>query len=186
MSSAIASLMAPVGKFRRKFLCPQLHWRCSVRFIIGFLYSPQAIPFQFRYFSRSSRWRTCRDLVGKDYRIILSPHAINFRSSYIVTIVFMMITAAVLAEICSALPLSGSIYIWAAESAGPKYARFFGFIVAWWSCTAWMTFTAGNCQVRQSFLNPCLLIKVRLPPITSFRNLQCGKWSFQEASPTKT
>ena len=64
-----------------------------------------------------------------------------------VTIVFMMITAGVLAEICSALPLSGSIYIWAAESAGPKYARFFGFIVAWWSCTAWMTFAAGNCQV---------------------------------------
>jgi len=61
--------------------------------------------------------------------------------------VFMFITAAVLAEICSALPLSGSIYIWAAESAGPKYARFFGFLVAWWSTTAWMTFTAGNCQV---------------------------------------
>ena len=60
----------------------------------------------------------------------------------------MFITAAVLAEICSALPLSGSIYIWSAESAGPKYARFFGFIVAWWSCTAWMTFAAGNCQVR--------------------------------------
>lgn len=59
----------------------------------------------------------------------------------------MLMTAAVLAEICSALPLSGSIYIWAAESAGPKYARFFGFIVAWWACTAWMTFTASNCQV---------------------------------------
>jgi len=61
--------------------------------------------------------------------------------------VFMFITAAVLAEICSALPLSGSIYIWAAESAGPQYARLFGFIVAWWSCTAWMTFTASNSQV---------------------------------------
>ena len=61
--------------------------------------------------------------------------------------IFMFITAAVLAEICSALPISGSIYIWAAESAGPKYGRFFGFIVAWWSCTAWMTFAAGNCQV---------------------------------------
>lgn len=64
--------------------------------------------------------------------------------------VFMFITAFVLAEICSALPLSGSIYIWAAESAGPKYARFFGFVVAWWSTTAWMTFTAGNCQVSFS------------------------------------
>ncbi|KAK7031520.1 gamma-aminobutyric acid transporter [Favolaschia claudopus] len=73
-------------------------------------------------------------------------------SSYVVTIFFMLITAAVLAEICSALPLSGSIYIWAAESAGPKYARFFGFIVAWWSCTAWMTFAAGNCQTTANYI----------------------------------
>ncbi|KAI0269393.1 amino acid transporter [Gloeopeniophorella convolvens] len=65
---------------------------------------------------------------------------------------FMFITAAVLAEICSALPLSGSIYIWAAESAGPKYARFFGFVVAWWSTTAWMTFTAGNCQTTANYI----------------------------------
>ncbi|KJA21714.1 hypothetical protein HYPSUDRAFT_140306 [Hypholoma sublateritium FD-334 SS-4] len=73
-------------------------------------------------------------------------------SSYLITIVFMLITAAVLAEICSALPLSGSIYIWAAESAGPKYARFFGFVVAWWSCTAWMTFAAGNCQTTANYI----------------------------------
>ncbi|KAJ7133530.1 amino acid transporter [Mycena epipterygia] len=73
-------------------------------------------------------------------------------SSYIITIVFMLITAAVLAEICSALPLSGSIYIWAAESAGLKHARFFGFIVAWWSCTAWMTFAAGNCQTTANYI----------------------------------
>ena len=71
------------------------------------------------------------------------------RSSYLVTLVLMWITAAVLAEVCSALPLSGSIYIWAAESAGPKYARFFGFMVAWWSCTAWMTFAASNSQVAR-------------------------------------
>ncbi|KAL5508585.1 hypothetical protein ACEPAH_6204 [Sanghuangporus vaninii] len=73
-------------------------------------------------------------------------------SSYVITIVFMWITAAVLAEICSALPLSGSIYIWAAESAGPKHARLFGFIVAWWVCTAWMTFAAGNCQTTANYL----------------------------------
>ncbi|TBU27707.1 amino acid transporter [Dichomitus squalens] len=66
--------------------------------------------------------------------------------------IFMFITAAVLAEICSALPLSGSIYIWSAESAGPKYARFFGFIVAWWSTTAWMTFAAGNCQTTANYI----------------------------------
>jgi len=70
----------------------------------------------------------------------------------------MMITAAVLAEICSALPLSGSIYIWAAESAGPKYARFFGFLVAWWSTTAWMTFTAGNCQTTANYIVSQLVV----------------------------
>ncbi|KAI0637634.1 hypothetical protein C8Q77DRAFT_1275713 [Trametes polyzona] len=73
-------------------------------------------------------------------------------SSYIISMIFMFITAAVLAEICSALPLSGSIYIWSAESAGPKYARFFGFIVAWWSTTAWMTFAAGNCQTTANYI----------------------------------
>ncbi|KAH9950143.1 hypothetical protein B0H21DRAFT_889299 [Amylocystis lapponica] len=73
-------------------------------------------------------------------------------SSYVISMIFMFITAAVMAEICSALPLSGSIYIWSAESAGPKYARFFGFIVAWWSCTAWMTFAAGNCLTTANYI----------------------------------
>ncbi|KAG9038567.1 hypothetical protein FRB95_000788 [Tulasnella sp. JGI-2019a] len=73
-------------------------------------------------------------------------------SSYLITMVFMFITAAVLAEICSALPLSGSIYIWAAESAGPKYARFVGILVAWWTCTAWMTFAASNCQTTANYI----------------------------------
>lgn len=49
-------------------------------------------------------------------------------------------------------PLSGSIYIWAAESAGPKYARFVGIIVAWWTCTAWMTFAASNCQTTANYI----------------------------------
>jgi len=79
------------------------------------------------------------------YLIIIIP-----RSSYLITLVFMLITAAVLAEICSALPLSGSIYIWAAEAAGPKYSRFFGFVVAWWACMSWVTYAASNCQVCSS------------------------------------
>jgi len=73
-------------------------------------------------------------------------------SSYVITCVFMWMTAAVLAEICSALPLSGSIYTWAAESAGPKYARFFGFIVAFWSSAAWSTFAASNCQTTANYI----------------------------------
>ncbi|KAG9055362.1 hypothetical protein FS842_002427 [Serendipita sp. 407] len=79
-------------------------------------------------------------------------------SSYLITLAGMWITAAVLAEICSALPLSGSIYIWAAESAGPKYARFFAFVVAWWACTAWMTFAAGNCQTTANYIISLMVV----------------------------
>ncbi|EME47537.1 hypothetical protein DOTSEDRAFT_69477 [Dothistroma septosporum NZE10] len=73
-------------------------------------------------------------------------------SSYVVTCFFVMITAAVLAEICSALPAAGSIYFWAAESGGRRYGRLFGFVVAWWSTTAWTTFIASTCQAAANFL----------------------------------
>lgn len=63
-----------------------------------------------------------------------------------------MITAAVLAEICSALPAAGSIYFWAAEAGGRRYGRLFGFIVAWWSTTAWTTFIASNSQAAANYL----------------------------------
>ncbi|KAK0447939.1 hypothetical protein EV421DRAFT_1733112 [Armillaria borealis] len=105
-------------------------------------------------------------------------------SSYIITIVFMLITAAVLAEICSALPLSGSIYIWAAESAGPKYARFFGFIVAWWACTAWMTFAAGNCQTTANYIVSQLQVwEVDFPGGASNDNVKWRAfiWALSEA-----
>ncbi|KAK0875356.1 hypothetical protein LTR87_010846 [Friedmanniomyces endolithicus] len=74
------------------------------------------------------------------------------QSSYVITCVFVFITAAVLAEVCSALPAAGSIYFWAAESGGHRYGRLFGFIVAWWSTTAWTTFVASNCQAAANFL----------------------------------
>lgn len=57
-----------------------------------------------------------------------------------------------LAEICSALPAAGSIYFWAAEAGGRRFGRLFGFIVAWWSTTAWTTFVASNCQATANFL----------------------------------
>lgn len=101
----------------------------------------------------------------------------------------MTITAFVLAEICSALPVSGSIYVWAAESAGPKYGRFFGFIVAWWSCTAWMTFVASNCQVRfislfhESKFQTVIFCNRQLR-ITWYLCLPSMKSTFQVAFPT--
>jgi translation initiation factor 5B len=82
----------------------------------------------------------------------------------------MCITAASLAEICSAMPLSGSIYTWASVAGGVKYGRFFGFIVyvgsphsplhgsliltysAFWTCTAWTSFVASNSQGAANFI----------------------------------
>lgn len=74
------------------------------------------------------------------------------RTSYIITCVFTFTTAAVIAEICSSLPSAGSIYLWAAESGGPKYGRLFGFVVAWWSTTAWTTFCASNTQAAVNYM----------------------------------
>lgn len=73
-------------------------------------------------------------------------------TSMLITCVFATITAASLAEICSSIPLSGSSYIWAAEAAGKKYGRFFGFLVAFWITTAWTSFTAFNTTATANFL----------------------------------
>ncbi|KAL1888285.1 hypothetical protein Sste5346_009677 [Sporothrix stenoceras] len=73
-------------------------------------------------------------------------------TSFLVTMVFTFITAAVIAEICSSLPLSGSIYLWAAEAGGPRWGRLFGFVVAWWSTTAWTTFCASNTQGAVNYM----------------------------------
>lgn len=74
------------------------------------------------------------------------------RTSYLVTLVFTYITAAVIAEVCSASPSAGSIYLWAAEAGGPRFGRLLGFIVAWWSTTAWTTFCASNTQAAVNYM----------------------------------
>lgn len=73
-------------------------------------------------------------------------------TSYLVTCLFTFVTASMLAEICSALPAAGSLYFWAAESAGPKFGRLVGFIVAWWTTTAWTTFTASVSQSAANYM----------------------------------
>lgn len=45
-----------------------------------------------------------------------------------------------------------ALHSWAAESGGRRFGRLFGFIVAWWSCTAWTTFVAYNCQSAANFI----------------------------------
>jgi len=73
-------------------------------------------------------------------------------ATYLISSVFILITAAVLAEICSSLPAAGSIYFWAAESGGPKYGRLLGFTVAWWSTTAWTSFLAVNSVAPANYI----------------------------------
>ncbi|KAK4055572.1 hypothetical protein OIV83_000118 [Microbotryomycetes sp. JL201] len=85
-------------------------------------------------------------------------------SSWIVTAICSTITAACLAEICSSIPLSGSIYLWAAASAGPKYGRFFGFLVAFWTSSAWTSFVASTGQATANFILSELVVFNRAFP----------------------
>ncbi|EFQ34806.1 hypothetical protein CGRA01v4_01678 [Colletotrichum graminicola] len=98
-------------------------------------------------------------------------------TSFLVTCVFTFITAAVIAEICSSLPLAGSIYLWAAEAGGPRYGRFFGFIVAWWSTTAWTTFCASNTQSAVNYmLSEIVVFKLDFPSDPSSIKFRAVQW----------
>ena len=85
-------------------------------------------------------------------------------TSYLVTLVFTFITAAVIAEVCSASPSAGSIYLWAAEAGGPRFGRLLGFIVAWWSTTAWTTFCASTTSWNYAFNARKLIATARQHP----------------------
>ncbi|KAK0117353.1 hypothetical protein ONS96_013184 [Cadophora gregata f. sp. sojae] len=98
-------------------------------------------------------------------------------TSYVITCVFTFITAAVIAEICSSLPSAGSIYLWAAEAGGPKYGRLLGFIVAWWSTTAWTTFCASNTQAAVNYmLSEITVFKVNFPSDASSIKFRAVQW----------
>ncbi|KAG8410371.1 hypothetical protein J3459_017183 [Metarhizium acridum] len=98
-------------------------------------------------------------------------------TSFIVTCVFTFITAAVIAEICSSLPLAGSIYLWAAEAGGPRFGRLFGFIVAWWSTTAWTTFCASNTQSAVNYmLSEIVVFNLDFPSDASSVKFRAVQW----------
>ena len=172
-TTGITSHLALCGKFLCKLLCSQLYRRCPVRL------------------STMSYCHLLKHLLSARSVFFLGLLAGGPRamwSSFLISMGGMWATAAVLAEICSALPLSGSIYIWAAESAGPRYARFFGFLVAWWACTAWMTFAAGNCQVSPFALPYSDELKnpYRQPRTMSFLYSSYTRWTSLTVSPRKT
>ncbi|EEB07864.1 amino acid permease [Schizosaccharomyces japonicus yFS275] len=72
--------------------------------------------------------------------------------AFLVSSVFASMTAATLAEVCSALPAAGSVYFWAAKAAGPKFGMLAAFLVAWWSATGWTTFAASNSQAITGYI----------------------------------
>ncbi|KAL3472523.1 amino acid permease [Aspergillus californicus] len=102
-------------------------------------------------------------------------------TSYLVTMVFTFITAAVIAEVCSASPSAGSIYLWAAEAGGPKFGRLLGFIVAWWSTTAWTTFCASNTQAAANYmLSELTVFDVDFPKDVSDVKFRAVQWIVTE------
>ena len=93
------------------------------------------------------------------------------------TLVFTFITASVIAEICSSLPLAGSIYLWAAEAGGPRFGRLFGFVVAWWSTTAWTTFCASNTQAAVNYmLSEIVVFNLDFPSDASSVKFRAVQW----------
>ncbi|KAJ5470258.1 hypothetical protein N7530_007615 [Penicillium desertorum] len=98
-------------------------------------------------------------------------------TSYVVTMVFTFITAAVIAEVCSASPSAGSIYLWAAEAGGPRFGRLLGFIVAWWSTTAWTTFCASNTQAAVNYmLSEITVFNLDFPSDVSSVKFRAVQW----------
>ncbi|KAL7816860.1 amino acid/polyamine transporter I [Trichoderma aethiopicum] len=98
-------------------------------------------------------------------------------TSFIVTCVFSFISAAVIAEICSSLPLAGSIYLWAAEAGGPRWGRLFGYVVAWWSTTAWTTFCASNTQGAVNYmLSEIVVFNIDFPSDPSSVKFRAVQW----------
>ncbi|KAJ9328109.1 hypothetical protein DTO027B5_1102 [Paecilomyces variotii] len=66
-------------------------------------------------------------------------------SSWVSGSILSIITAATLAEACSAYPAAGSIYYWAFRSwGGGRLGRFVSFLVASWTLVAWTSFLASD------------------------------------------
>ncbi|KAE9363418.1 amino acid transporter [Stipitochalara longipes BDJ] len=113
---------------------------------------------------------------------IASGGPLAYWTSYLVSMVFSFITAAVIAEVCSASPSAGSIYIWAAEAGGVKYGRLLGFVVAWWSTTAWTTFCASNTQGAANYmLSEIVVFNVDFPTDTTDIKFRAVQWICTEA-----
>lgn len=77
--------------------------------------------------------------------IRLSANNIHRWSSWVSGSILSIITAACLAEACSAYPAAGSIYYWAFRSwGGNRLGRFVSYLIAAWTLVAWTAFLASD------------------------------------------
>lgn len=87
-------------------------------------------------------------------------------SSWVSGSILSIITAACLAEACSAYPAAGSIYYWAFRSwGGGRAGRFVSFLVAAWTLVAWTAFLAADSFGVANYLVSEVLV---FNPQTSF------------------
>ena len=71
---------------------------------------------------------------------------------------------------------------WAAEAGGRRWGRLFGFIVAWWSTTAWTTFVAVECQGAANFLlSEITVFNLPFPTDTNNIKFRAVQWIVSEA-----
>ena len=71
---------------------------------------------------------------------------------------------------------------WAAAAGGRRFGRLFGFIVAWWSTTAWTTFIASNSQAAANFLlSEIEVFNLSFPVDTTNIKFRAVQWIVSES-----
>lgn len=103
-------------------------------------------------------------------------------SSWVSGSVLSIITAACLAEACSAYPAAGSIYYWAFRSwGGGRVARLISFLVAAWTLVAWTAFLASDSFGVANYLISEVLVfnpHTTFPTETSDVRARAIAWAF--------
>lgn len=103
-------------------------------------------------------------------------------SSWVSGSILSIITAACLAEACSAYPAAGSIYYWAFRSwGGGRAGRFVSFLVAAWTLVAWTAFLASDSFGVANYLVSEVLVfnpETSFPTETSDVRARAVAWAF--------
>ncbi|CAI7591803.1 unnamed protein product [Penicillium pancosmium] len=103
-------------------------------------------------------------------------------SSWLSGSILAVITAACLAEACSAYPAAGSIYYWAFRSwGGGQLGRFVSFLVAAWTLVAWTAFLASDSFGVANYLVSEVLVfdpETTFPTDASDVRARAVAWAF--------